>query len=274
MKDNPPRLAARHSGFTLVELVVVIAITGIIAASLVVFFRPAVDSYVATRRRAELTDIADSALRRIARDLRSAVPNSIRQPNSQCFEFVPSSSGGRYRLAPDSAAPTAYYMDGNSLADAFDLLSPLSSTPAVGDWVVINNQYSGDIYAGVNRAAIKAPLPDTSSGHGRITLSTSLDPHGYAGGRFVVVPNAQQAVFYTCESGTLYRIVSSFAAPNTCPSTVGATGVLARQVRRCNFDYSPSDGATQQGLIWMQVELGDENESVTLSFGVHVDNVP
>jgi MSHA biogenesis protein MshO len=91
----------RTLGFTLIELVVVIVITGIMAASIAVFFVPAVTAYFDTRRRAEMTDTADTALRRMARDVRRAVPNSIRVVGSTCFQLVPTVSGGLYRRGAD-----------------------------------------------------------------------------------------------------------------------------------------------------------------------------
>ena len=51
----------RAKGFTLLELVLVIVITGVMAAAIAVFVKPAVDAYFDTRRRAELSDAADTA---------------------------------------------------------------------------------------------------------------------------------------------------------------------------------------------------------------------
>src|SRR6185503_18991127 len=72
----------REGGVTLIEMIMVIMITGILAAVSVVFLRGPVEGYVDVARRAELTDIADTALRRITRDLRTALPNSIRVTES------------------------------------------------------------------------------------------------------------------------------------------------------------------------------------------------
>jgi len=63
---------------TLIEMIVVIAITGILAAAVAVFIRRPVEGYIDAARRAELSDVADTALRRITRDLRTVLPNSIR----------------------------------------------------------------------------------------------------------------------------------------------------------------------------------------------------
>ena len=288
----------RMRGFTLVELVMVIVITGVIAASATVFFKPAIDSYFDARRRAMLTDIADTALRRMGRDVRSAVPNSVRSPNSQCFEIIPTSGGGRYRSASDSAndapgcAPSATCSAPLNLnqpaIQIFDSLSPLATAPAVNDYVVIDNQNTNDVYAGSNRAQISAvatPARVTDGLH-RITVASTQFPSGYDGYRFVIVPNAQRAVFYSCVgtgldaqgngTGVLYRASNygfNAAYPATCPGAGG--DILAKRIKSCNFIYSASQDATQQnGFVWMQLEVAEANETASLSYGAHVDNVP
>src|SRR5437588_10694356 len=71
------RYAAQH-GVTLIELIIVIAITAVIAGGVAVFISRPFESYVDSARRAELIDIADTPLRRMTRDPRTALPNSIR----------------------------------------------------------------------------------------------------------------------------------------------------------------------------------------------------
>jgi MSHA biogenesis protein MshO len=274
-------------GFTLVELVMVIVITGILAASIAVFFRPAIDSYFDTRRRADLTDIADTALRRMGQDIRRAVPNSVRSVSATCFQLAPTTTGGRYRMASDTvndspplpcvpSATCSAPLDTSAATTVFDVLSPLAAVPAANDWVVINNQNAGDVYAGTNRGQITAvATPRASDGLHRITIGSKQFPSGYDGGRFVVVADAEQSVFYSCVGGVLYRTVAAFGAnqATTCGLTTGA--IVATDVAGCTFVHDPNQGATQQsGFVWMRLELSRAGESVTLAHGVHVSNVP
>lgn len=264
-----------NRGFTLIELLVVVMIAGIIAGTLTIFLRPAIDSYLDTRRRSELTDMADTALRRIGQEVRSAVPNSVIAHSTTCFQFVPTIAGGRYRMAADTVTAGSLPLDPSTNTTQFDVLSPLAVTPANGDWVVINNQNGGDVYANLNRGAISnVTTPAATSGLHRITIASTQFPTGYDGGRFVIVPNASQSVFYNLVGTTLYRTVGTFASGNaTCALSSGDT--LATNVQNATFIYNPNKGATQQsGFIWMRIELARDGEAAALAYGVHVSNVP
>lgn len=288
-------------GFTMVELVVVVVITALLSVALAAVMRPAILSHQSVRARAELVDQGDTALRRLVQDVRMSVPNSIRSVNTQCFELIPASVGGRYRKAADTerdapdCAPSSTCsapLDQSKEISAFDSLSTLSPVPSAGDWVVINNQNSNDVYeTGVNRVAISGAVttPQAWAGRHRIPITPKKFSQGYDGGRFLVIPDAQKAVFYVCSGaddsvdgngdgkGTLYRLKNyGFNAtyPSTCPSVTGAD-VLANKLVSCSFLYNPNQGATQQsGFLAMQLVFARNGEQVRLAVGAHVSNVP
>lgn len=296
---SPPALAtaarhrgqARPAGFTLVEMLVALVVLGVIGAALATVLRPALDAYLGARGRDRLLATADHATRRMVRDIVSAVPNSIRAPTSTCFELVPTSTGGRFRMANDTVNAGAAAVDTSSTTTSFDVLSPMATLPGNGDWVVVDNQNPGDVYAGLNRGSVASvSTPAATLGKHRITLSPAMQfPQGYEGGRFAIVPDAQQAVFYVCSGasttlngdgdapGVLVRLKRygfNASAPSGCPATTGAD-VLATHVRSCRFLYTENQGATQQsGFVSIQLELTRQHETASLVVGAHVDNVP
>lgn len=277
-----------QSGFTLVELIVVIVLTGIVGVSVAFFFRPAIDAYLDARRRAELTDLADTALQRMSRDVRSAVPNSIRTASgvgNTCFELLPTSTGGRYRMVADIASAVDQPLDITQPVTAFDVLSPMNTVPAVNDWVVIGNQNTNDVYTGATRSQITAVGAGNAVREAALTVTSQQFPPGYDGGRFVVVPNngGLPAMVYVCSgagvdaagngTGTLTRVSRAFAGTLAACPAGGA--ILATRVSACVFNYAPNLGATQQsGFVELQLELREAGESVSMAYGAHVSNVP
>lgn len=287
-------------GFTLFELVVVIVLGGLIAAAMATFLRPALDAHLASHDRAALTGLADTALRRVAVDVRAAVPNSVRVPDAACMELVPAVSGGRLRLGPDTvaddapdctaSATCAAPLDTTRAIAAVDLLTTPSTPPAVGDWLVAGNRSPAEVHGGSNRVRITSvTTPDAAFGVMRLGFASQAFPPGSDSGRFSIVPADQQAVFYICEGadGTLDaqgdgrgRLVRragygfQAAYPATCPAA-GTGQILATGVTACRFVHDPHHGATQQnGFVLMQVELARRGERVALTVGVHVPNVP
>jgi len=276
----------RSDGFTLIELIVVLVLMTIVGATVAVFVRPAIDAYSDTRDRAARSDMADTALRRMVRDIRVAVPNSLRTPGEACFELVPTVAGGRYRMGPN-AANDAQWVNTVQATTGFDVLSTLSRLPVADDFVVINNQNGNDVYTGANRATISAvATPTATQGTLRLTISSLQVSPGYDGGRFQVISQNERAVFYVCEgaglsadsrtgTGVLRRLKRDFNAtyPTACPS--GSGTVLARNISRCRFVYNPNQGATQQsGFVYLELGITRNGETITLSHGAHVLNVP
>jgi MSHA biogenesis protein MshO len=287
-RTRPGRHPAR--GFTLIEMVVTLVLLGTLGGLMTVFFKPALATFLGARTRAALAAEGDGAARRLMRDVRSAVPNSIRTPAANCFELVPTTSGGRYRMGADTVNGNSAPVDPSTSTTSFDVLSTLAVTPSVGDWVVVDNQNAGDVYAGSNRSAITAvSTPAATAGQLRLSINAMQFPLGYDGGRFNVVDQAQQAVFYVCSGasttldskgnapGVLYRLKNygfNSTMPSSCPATTGAD-VVAVNLRSCRFLYDPNQGATQQsGFISIQLEMTRDSETTSLIVGAHVANQP
>jgi len=291
-----PRFSDRRfsdRGFTLVEIVMVIVITGIIGGMVAVFLKAPVRQYMDVARRAEMTDIADTALRRVTRDLRLALPNSVRVRNAAgtactgaqaCYlEFIPTLGGGRYRDATDSLG-AGNPLDFSVPDTSFDVLGQMPAA-AAGDQIVVYNlgipgadAYAGNTTASHNRRAVTAvagniitiasanPLPFDSCVH---------DAGGFVVGacRFQV---AQNPVSYVCDpvAGTLTRWQeSSFQATQPVALPAGQP-VLANYVSACNFTYDAYVVAQRSGLVTMRLAITRDGETVTLYNAAHVSNQP
>jgi MSHA biogenesis protein MshO len=263
-------------GFTLVELIVVIVLMGILAGSVTVFFKPAIDSFIDARRRADMTDAADTALRKMAQDIRRSVPNSLNLITSlydtthasACFQIVPTVGGGRYRTDIDTADVNAVALNESTVSPfRMAILAYQGIAPAKDDVVVINNQNGDDVYgiAGPSRAAITALGPS-------LTINANPTKSGYTGGRFQLVSIAEPSVMYTCANNTLTRkTLSDFTKKAAC-DTDGT--LVAGNVSACTFSYG--DAGAANGVLTMTLVMTNprSEESISLGFAVHVDNAP
>ena len=270
-----------QQGFTLVEMVMVIVILGVIGATVAVFIRKPVDAYFDSSRRAAMTDVADTAVRRISRDIGRALPNSIRPTTgSQCLEFIPTRTGARYRAAADSGvagdqsaaildftlADTSFHMLGNSGAVQAD------QQIQVGDVIAVYNLGipGADAYAGDNTSAVTGVTPGAET---TITIAAKQFPLASGSSRFHVIAANEKIVSYVCSGGKLLRS-SNHAYGNSCPSTGATVSVLAGNVASCAFVTSVPD-LQRNALVQLSLRLTDTSgESVSLYHEVHVDNTP
>jgi len=303
---------ALRNGFSLVELVIVITITGVIAATVGIFILRPVQGYEAQVRRAELVDQAESALRRMQRDIRAALPNSarIRTPsgnvddascpanNTVCvIEILHTVDGSRYR-----ANPPGDRLQFNGTDTEFDVIGDLLNVVSVNpanNWLVINNQTS----VGADFNAYNCPAAGSSHNCVRMTATntnlTGSPPHIALANAFAptLPPLASERqrffivdtpVTYLCDigAGTLDRYDGySIALDHTLrdqPGELAGAGATARRiadlVTSCRFSYTP--GTNQRaGIVTIDLTITDPNvngqaEQVRLLHQVHVYNAP
>jgi MSHA biogenesis protein MshO len=264
-------------GFTMVELVMVIVIMGVIGGMVAVFMKSPIDAYMDSARRAALTDVADTTVRRMARDIRKALPNTLRVPTTtpanQCLEFIPTKTGGRYRTV-DAPGNVGSALDFTASDTSFNMLGSNNALPPEqrieqGDVIAIYNLGPGivDAYNQENTSAVSAaPVDGVET---QIKINNKHFPFASGSNRFHVIPKDEYVVAYRCSGGKLYRTASTTFA-SACPAT-GA--VLADKVSSCNFVYSGSD-LQRNALVQITLKFTDNNETISLYHEVHVDNTP
>lgn len=268
------RTQPRHAqGFTLVETIMVIVITGILGAMVAVFIKRPVDAYMDSARRAALSDVADTAVRRMSRDIHKALPNSIRTPNNQCIEFIPTKTGGRYR-----ADSTAAGLDFTAADTSFNMLGSNAALPAnqriaTDDVIAVYNLgiTGADAYNQDNTSRVTAtPTESGSPIETTITIDSKLFPLSSGSSRFHVIPSDEKIVAFVCNGGKLYRTASSTFS-SACPIT---GSILANSIGSCSFDYTGSD-LQRNALVKLTIKLTDSSgETVSLYHEIHVNNTP
>lgn len=283
------RMLLLQQGFTLVELIITMAILAVVAAIVVQPLSQPFKNFMEITRRAELSDAANSTLRRLERDVHEALPNSLRQPSSTCLEYLPIIAGGRYR-ANLSSTNSGDILDFTGVDNRFDVLTGfgLSGLPNGSRLVIYNLGIRGaNAYDLDNTAFIATGASNASS----ITLIQSkLFPFASPGQRFQVIPNESRV--YACVNlgqdaegngtGVLVRYARSLGntalpALNNCPVSTSELPsgyiTLGQSLSQCTINYGT--GVYQRDAV-LQVNLGlsKQETAIQLRHEAHIENVP
>ncbi len=96
MTLTPPKISYNVAAFTLIEMVVVIVLLAIIAMVSSQFFSNTIIGYTDAELRISLAHSGRIATEKITRELRNAMPQSIRV-SSNCVEFIPVLTSAHYQ---------------------------------------------------------------------------------------------------------------------------------------------------------------------------------
>lgn len=286
-------MRARAEGFTLMEAVLVIVVLGIVGVSLGFFILPAVNANQAMQNRAALVDSAETALRRMARDIRIALPNSLKVTNVAngfTLEMIPTVDGGRYCNGDGDC--------NNNLtigaADAvFDILgcfrnSAFTASPGAGYRIVVGDS-TGSSYTG---AAVITPTTtsislsiwpgtgatptvcgsdsataNTSNRH-RVTLSAAQTFPSSSPRRRVFVVSTAAA--YVCNTTTQTLTRYSGYTIGALPTT-GTAALVTDKVTACSVTSTTAQ-VQAKGIVTLALTLTNGGEAVTLMHQAQLDN--
>lgn len=284
---QPIRPAAKcgpADGFSLVELVVVIVITGVIASVIGSFITGPIQGFFDQARRAALVDAGQLALVRMGRDLRAALPNSIRV-NGGALELLLTLDGDRYRAEPPGTADDHLSFD--AADTSFSTFRPLGAgqvLPARPRLAVYPlGQAGADPYVD----AVLTPattLVNVAAGSAVVGGATEYRVTLTPGHRFPFqspthrVFLVQGPVSYACAGGDLLRYDRyAVTDPQPVPPAGGVEAVIVNdRVESCRFEYDP--GTAQRNAVatitLVLAAPAAPDERVRLVRQVHVDNTP
>ncbi len=286
----------QQSGFTLVEIIVVIAIMAIIGGIAATIIGRTLDSYAALDRRHDLQTSVRLAVERIAREVRHALPQSIcvtdgsncvSTPTSRVY-FIPVKDSGRYQDRPGVyTAPPPIQRDRLPVTprsdDRFDVLSTNAANrlnAAANDWIAVYNLNNVDIYLGLGniRQQISSLVLKDINNDGN--SATDIDQVRFAGNvsfandspsrRFHVIDNNRQVTLYYLNGSNLYRDTTSFAAPDTITANAR---LLMQNVSALSFTYTPGS-LSRAGLLRIDLTVSKQGEQIQVIHNAHVFNTP
>lgn len=296
-----PAPAAASAGFSLVELIVVIVVTGIIASVIGAFISGPIQGFFDQARRAELVDAAQLAMVRMARDLRAALPNSVRI-DSGALEFLLVLDGDRYRTEPATGAGDPDQLQFATADTSFNTFRQLGANQVLPGglrlavyplgYLSAADPYAppGTLPGGASTGVLTPPgivgLTTTATVGGVLEYRVTLTGGGHPGHRFSHESPRRRVflvggpVMYRCTGGDLIRYDSYGVnpAPVVPPADVGtvAATVVAGIVQSCSFAYDPGT-AQRNAVATLSLALADPAapaEVVRLVRQVHVNNVP
>ncbi len=260
---TPIRKISAIAGFTLIEMVAVIVVLAVLAALGSQFVVKATDSYQSTRTRTQLVNTGRQAVERMSRQLRMALPYSVRVTNSgNCLEFMPIASGGNYLAAvPDTS---------NGAAPSGSLIvSPHVIDFGTARYVSIGAMAATELYAGspVSLASLGSRTNVLLSFPSRIWQRNSINQ------RFYLLDSPQAF----CIVGTELRFYQNQALNASTGSEVDVSSsysLMAANVTASSPFSLSSAAENRNANVIFNINFVSNGQSVAFNQSVMIRNVP
>lgn len=272
MDRSNPRIAAA-AGFTLLEMVAVIVVLAILAALGGQFVVKATDSYQSTRTRTLLVNTGRQAVERMSRQLRMALPYSVRVTNNgNCLEFMPIASGGIYSA---TVADTSNAAAAQTTINA----SPYAIEFGTARYASIGAMAATELYAAspASLAALASPLLVSTPAviRNQISLSAAKTWQRNSINRRFYLLDSPQAF---CIVGTELRFYQNQALNNAVGSEVDVSSsysLMAANVTGVGVPFSLSSAAENRNTnAIFNINFVSNGQSVAFNQSVMIRNVP
>jgi MSHA biogenesis protein MshO len=282
------RLITSRNGFTLIELVVALSISAILVSFMAMFITTPVQAYFAQSRRAVLADSADVASRMMSRDVRTALPNSVRPISNGSIvgiELLATTDRVNYRDALTANDPNG--VDFNAPDQKFSTMSKFLSRASTTAYLSIDNAGTPgrDAYEKAHvitpAATTFTPTTDpTNPDEDDVTLSSAVTFNFQSPTHHLFLVSGP--VTYLCDTTakTLtrfsgYPIASSPLNTAAALNAAGATGALiAYNVSSCQIDIVAPVTALYGQLVILRLLLSNSGDNLQVMREMPADGVP
>lgn len=254
-------------GFTVIELVIVIVLMSIVSLAGVEVIRSSTEAYVDMSNRQGLSSAARHAVERLSRELRAALPGSVRT-NANCLEYLPILVAGRYFTIPVETPATTMQV----VPVAADLQS---ESGRIAVYSVGANVY--DTSTGLLSPSASFEPPD---GDNVVTLRWSGN-HSFAyrspNDRFYMVA---EPVSYCVDGDYLFRY-NGYALNGTqpdiadLPAALPDRALLVDGVSGSVLPFSVAEpGLTRNAMVEFNLQFSAGGEVLQLTHEAQLRNVP
>ncbi len=246
-----------YKGFTLIELVIVIVLIGIIAG---VMYPIIIYGVKSSTQYSEVKDIsvrARLAIERISRDLRYAIPNSIRvysiNSTNDSIEF----GDGKFH---------SHYSTIDGISSPYILNDDTGLTVPNANYISIYNTSANNFYSYPNSPSV---FDVVSVSGNQILFNANIKPYS---------PNHRYSLFDTCvcysldTNGILYRY-SGYNPGQNFQTDATEKNILINNVQGVEFKYYPGN-LSNASLVSITLIIKKGNSQLTYHQEVHIRNVP
>jgi MSHA biogenesis protein MshO len=276
---------------TLIELVVVITLSAIVVSFMAMFIAQPVNAFMLQKQRAQLSDAADGALRMLSRELRAALPNSVRTATGGtvvAIEMLATVDGARYQDNGPLGNP-ALWLDFTQADSGFSTTVPFSEVAlpysSTSSYLAIYNIgiTGANAYATANVITPAGTTITISAGATANAQLVTLSPAfqfslGSPGKRVYLVSGP---VSYLCDTSTgLLTRYSGYTISATQPTSAATltaagavSGVVASSVVGCQFTYAAGT-AQRVGMATLLLQMSSGGQQVQLLQQAHLVNAP
>ncbi|WP_299790269.1 PilW family protein [uncultured Shewanella sp.] len=275
---SAPRQPRKSGGFTLVEMVMVIIILGVLVLGVSSFVIMGTRIFVESTSVDQVLGQSRFAIERMTREIRNAVPNSLRVSNTataQCIEFVPIQSSASYitlPIAPEVASKTG-----------------IINTPALG----INTAHRMLVYP-LTPAHIFSASPTATEGRllsikeydaatNTVTFGSTTQElamrfsEASPKNRFFMINDAVSYCFFTNGDVRRYQGYSMFNATQPTPGDMGNGVLMAEGVVTGTgtwpINYTPGS-LTNNAVVQLTPKFMVNGQEFQYQHQVQVVNVP